>query len=451
MAKERARGEHPEAENDDFSVVAYEAVVTMAAESEIDETWVLGTLAEQRPRTERLLTGQAVRRFGPGYSVRVTEPWRGGSVHQLVLLAIEKTARTVAVGVDDLRRFAGEVELAIAFALELDVSGPEVEVEMRTPLPEPAPGPPSATDGSAPWERIAPILGAVATGIGVLGFVTFVGGAIDWARFHATGLPQEQALAVVPTQDLVVVGARILVPAMLAGLLACVLYAIGRAVAGTPEERISDRRLLAYAETHAATTRAVFLATWFGVFAVGAFLATLETFGTLQFVVFVPLGLILAGLTYAVAKATSRFAYLALTLFLALSVFMGGIAYARALDRPELRAAAIVRQNQKAVIGFFVAESGGRVYLARLDGASLQEDVIDRSSARLIGIDKDEVSDMEVGAPRDPALALKQASELADELCGLEIPHAVDPSEDAEEKNCWSKPPGRYVKSSLDR
>lgn len=447
MAWERAKGEQPAADDDGFAEVVYEVVVTTAAESELDDASVLGALAEWRPRIEGFLTAQAIRRFGPGYSVQATEPWQGGSVHQLVLLAIERTARAIAAEIDELRRFAGEIELAIASALELGVTGPEVEVEMRTALPEPAPA--TATEGSAPWERIAPILGAVATGIGVLGFVTFVGGAIDWARFRATGLPQEQALAVVPTQDLVVVGARILVPAVLAGLLACVLYAIGQALAGTPEQRISNTRLLAYAEAHAATTRAVFLVTWFGVFAVGAFLVTLETFGTLQFLVFVPLGLVLAGLTYAVAKATARFAYLALTLFLALSVFMGGIAYARALDTPELRAAAIVRENQRAVVGFFVAENGGRVYLARLDGASLQKDVIDRSSARLIGIDKNEVSDIEVGAPRDPALALKQASELADELCELEIAHAVDPSQDAEEKNCWSRPPGRYTKSSL--
>ena len=444
MAAEDRQGEQPGADGAAPADVVYEVVVTAAKEGELDDFWVLEALKDWRPRLERILTEQAVRRFGPGYSVQLTEAWRSNSVHQLVLLGIEKTVRAVAVGVDDLRRFIGEIEVVIAWALDSHETNLEVEVEMRAAPHEPS----SATEGSAPWERIAPILGAIATGIGVLGFVTFVGGAIDWARFQATGLPQEQALAVVPTQDLVVVGARILVPAVLAGLLACVLYAIGQALAGTPEQRISNTRLLTYAETHAATTRAVFLLTWFSVFAAGAFLVTLETFGTLQFLVFVPLGLILAGLTYAVAKATARFAYLALTLFLALSIFMGGIAYARALDTPELRAAAVVRENQKAIVGFFIAENGGRVYLARLDGKSLEEGVIDRSSARLIGIDKEQVSDIEVGAPTDPARALKQASELAEELCELEIAHALNPSQGDEEQNCWTRPPGRYRTSS---
>lgn len=424
--------------------VIYEVVVTNGAGNGADDAWMVEALREQRPRLERVLTKQALRRFGPGYSVQLTGAWHSNSVHQLILLGIEKGARTVAAGVDELRRFAGEIEIAIAIALDARKRHLAVEAAMRVGPTEPAP----AVESSAPWERIAPILGAVATGIGVLGFVTFVGGAIDWARFHATGLPQEQALAVVPTQDLVVVGARTLVPAVVAGLLAGALYAIGQALAGTPEQRISNARLLARAEAHASTTRAVFLVSWFVVFAVGAFLITLETFGALQFLVFVPLALILAGLTWTVAKATARFAYLALTLFLALSVFMGGIAYARALDTPELRAAALVRQNQKAIIGFFVAENAGRVYLARLDGESLEENVIDRSSARLIGVDKDQVTDLEVGAPTDPARALNQAGRLAEELCELEIAYPLDPSQGSEEQDCWTRPPGRYDSSS---
>lgn len=419
--------------------MVYEVVITAAEEGEVDDYRVIGALNEWRPQIERVLTDQAVRRFGPGYAVRMTEAWIGGSVHQLVLLSIEKTVRTVAVGIDELRRFVGEIEVTIAQAMDPEGNSLEVFVEMRTAPAEPAP----ATEDSAPWERIAPILGAVATGIGVLGFVTFVGGATDWARFRATGLPQEQALAVVPTQDLVVVGARTLVPAVVAGLLACVFYAIGRAFFGTAEQRISDTGLRAYVEKHATTIRAVFLLSWFSIFAVAAFLVTLETLGILQFLVFVPLGLILAGLIYAVAEATARFAYLALTLFLALSVFMGGIAYARALATPELRAAAIIRENQKALVGFFVAENGSRVYLARLNGNLLREGIIDRSSARLIGVEKSEITDIEVGAPTSPRKALEEAHTLAEELCELEITPAPDPKRSLADQNCWSALPGR--------
>ena len=286
--------------------------------------------------------------------------------------------------------------------------------------------------------------------MGVLGLVTFVGGAIDWARFHATGLPKEQALSVVPTSDLVVVGARTLVPAVLWGLLACALYAIGAALLGTREQRGSSLAAIDYAEEHGAITRAVFLAITVAAFEVLAFAITLEAPSTLQFAVFIFLGGLLALLTYVVAKQTDRFPFLAITIFLALSIFLSGIAYARARSTPELRAAAIVREHRKAVVGFFISENGSRVYLARLDGDSLREGKIDRSSARLIGIDKDEITGIEVGSPTDPAAALRQASELAEELCELELPLKPEQQQKGANDNCWERPPGIYETQNSD-
>jgi hypothetical protein len=284
----------------------------------------------------------------------------------------------------------------------------------------------------------------VATGVGVLGLVTFVGGAIDWARFHATGLPKEQALSVVPTSDLVVVGARTLAPAVLWGLLACALYTIGAALLGTREQRFWNPAALEYAEEHSDTTRALFLVLTVAAFEVLAFAATLESPNTQQFAVFIFLGGLLVLLTYAVAKRTDRFLFLSVTIFLALSIFLSGIAYARAHSTPELRGAAVVRENQRAVIGFFIAENSSRVYLARLDGEQLEKEEIDRSSARLIGIDKDEISSLEVGAPAAPAAALEQARLLAEELCELEIPRTPDPKRNVADQSCWTRPPGPY-------
>lgn len=64
------------------------------------------------------------------------------------------------------------------------------------------------------------VAAAVATGIGVLGFVTFFGGAILWIRAKEGGLAANEVVSVIPKPVLVTTGASFLVPAMLLALLA---------------------------------------------------------------------------------------------------------------------------------------------------------------------------------------------------------------------------------------
>jgi hypothetical protein len=70
-------------------------------------------------------------------------------------------------------------------------------------------------------------LAFVATGIGVVGFVTFFGGAILWVRAREAGLPANDSVAVIPKGVLVTTGASFLVPAVLIALLAVgLVYAV---------------------------------------------------------------------------------------------------------------------------------------------------------------------------------------------------------------------------------
>lgn len=402
---------------------------------------VLGVLEELRPGIADELTKRAIQRFGPGHHVVVTHGWTGGSVHTLALLAVRYSVRAVVGAVDELRRFAGEIEVVIAEALERESTVSfqvvaEVD-EQSLPAPEPAS---EEKDG---WDRIAPVLAAIGTGIGVLGFVTFVGGAINWARFQAAGLPQEQALSVIPTQDLIVVGARTLVPAITWGLLACAFYGLISALLGTRAQRASSPKSLQLAEAHGPTVRAAFLAFMVLGFEIGVSITDLTSLSPWRAIVLIGVGLMAPLLTFVIAKRSERFLYLAPTIFLALSVFLGVAAYVRALDIPELRPAAIVRENQKALFGFFVAESSSRVYLARLDPGELREGKVNRKSARLIGIAKDEISSIEVGSPKPPAAAVRQADALAEELCREEIPRPVNKEVPKRIQRCWSRLPGR--------
>jgi hypothetical protein len=84
---------------------------------------------------------------------------------------------------------------------------------------------------------LLPVLTAIGTGIGAIGFVIFFGGFILWSRFAAAGLPAEEAVSHVPRGDLVATGASFIVPAILAALVAA-----GLAVAGWDLAVGSDRR-----------------------------------------------------------------------------------------------------------------------------------------------------------------------------------------------------------------
>lgn len=79
----------------------------------------------------------------------------------------------------------------------------------------------------SPWTLILRALGAIAAGIGALGFVTLAGGLVLFERFDGLGLPAEHAVAVVPRTDLLVVGASSLVPlALLVGVVVLVLWLV---------------------------------------------------------------------------------------------------------------------------------------------------------------------------------------------------------------------------------
>jgi hypothetical protein len=68
--------------------------------------------------------------------------------------------------------------------------------------------------------------------------VTAAGGAILWTRFHAAQLPADQAVAAVPREELVVVGAVALVGYVIAGLFAVVaVYALDRHGRAGPRTR----------------------------------------------------------------------------------------------------------------------------------------------------------------------------------------------------------------------
>ena len=69
------------------------------------------------------------------------------------------------------------------------------------------------------------LVGGTAAGVGVLGFVTLVGGAVAEAQLSGAGLPASRAVADLPRADLLVIGARLLTPFV--GVLVMAFLAVG--------------------------------------------------------------------------------------------------------------------------------------------------------------------------------------------------------------------------------
>lgn len=80
-------------------------------------------------------------------------------------------------------------------------------------------------------------LPAIASAISFVGFVAIIGGAIEWIRFDAAGLPATQAVLAVPKQELVVIGALALgvfvIGAFLAVLIVYLIDSDGNATPRT--------------------------------------------------------------------------------------------------------------------------------------------------------------------------------------------------------------------------
>ena len=358
-----------------------------------------------------------------------------GVVVRLVLHVSREAAAAAATA--DL---SAALIIAVSETLESAIGG-RVAVSA---FPEPPAAAVARADAAAtPLGRLTPFLAAVGSGIGVIGFVTFMGGTIVWARVRAAGLPAAPTLGVFPKQDLLVIGAETLVPMFLWALLGVAVLAVGYTATraallkyGRQGHRLLNRELRYRAgeETWLATV----MMGLFVLLALGAPLVTardeLSPQEGVAAIVSVLIGALVAA---AVAHSTRRFVYLATTTFVLSAMFLGFLAYWRAGHEELIRGAAIIRDNKKAVTGIYVAEGSGRVYLALL---TLDHGKIDKSKSRLVGIAKSQVTDIAIADRKTPPNALAQATALAKDLCEAQ-PKLVPPP-GGHNENCFTAPPG---------
>ncbi len=260
---------------------------------------------------------------------------------------------------------------------------------------------------------VVTVLAAVATAIGTLGWVAFIGGAILWINFSRADLPVQEAIAKVPTPVMVATGAEFVVWAFLAALVTVVaLY-----VFDEPLQRLITASKAGASEP---ILRGLLPAVLVAGTAVGfAFLVDLG-YGHVPWpwgVLAVCLAAVGAGVVGALLfrNTGARFAVIGLFALVAVPLVMAIATYYRAQAAPRVEPVALLRGDGTPFVGFFVAETSDRVYVGTFDeqtrtpcaaphgacGGKTDEVTI---PARLLSLPRNDVVNLTVG-PREPLYA----------------------------------------------
>jgi hypothetical protein len=274
------------------------------------------------------------------------------------------------------------------------------------------------------------LLGFVAAGIGVLGFVTFFGAAILWIRYDQASLPANDAVAVVPREVLLTTGASFLVPALmlaLAAVLAVLLFRVALSelhharreqqaesteVTVQPTDSRSDGiGLEGMSRRQRFVAEAALLLTLF-IMEIAFVAPDALVVSPLRTVLLLMVGFATLAASWLVLRETQRLLWFGASLFAAVSVFIAATTYVRTTDRPKLEPAAILLEGNGVRMGFYIARTPDYIYLGR--GISTTGTP---GGARLLAIPNGRVTQFSVGPLVSPQLIGQRAARLALGLC----------------------------------
>jgi hypothetical protein len=254
---------------------------------------------------------------------------------------------------------------------------------------------PPAPQGAS--ELVVKALGAGAAGIGGLGLITGVGGAIMFERFSQAGLTAEQAVAVQPKTVLLAVGAEALIPLATTMLLLVAIYLI------------LARRL---------PIPTGFFAVAAGLGAVLYYLFVVSFSFKLHVLLEVVAATAVACALWALlAGPISSITVRALILAVITALLGCTIALIRTMDAPKVRGAVVVlAKSDKVVAGLYVAETSEQIYLGQVALANSYNDQPKLGSGAIIALNRTEVSAVAFSSNQGLATALRQASLMAKAL-----------------------------------
>jgi hypothetical protein len=342
----------------------------------------------------------------------------------------------------------------------------------------PQPAPPAPPAPNTPIGSFLPAglkdlalkaLVASATAIGFTGFVAVLGGAILWVRFYSARLPADQAIAVMPTGDLVVFGAVTLVTFFVLGgltvlasylldphagptastrriLITLVAIEMAYAIAITPFgdnwKRLGLIALVAVigvaGELALTKLGSVDLTSsprkclgdkttrWPYVAKIGLYLLVVVAIAGAVLLANPELWLggvllvaaLLGRAVMRVARLSgNNFGWYGVALFLSVVLFGAALNVLRTIDLPQVQPAALLRENDaEGVCGLYITETDDRIYLARTDLAEPEGKRPIRTSGRIFWVPREDVTDFSVGSLQSIRDAEKRAPVLRREL-----------------------------------
>lgn len=228
---------------------------------------------------------------------------------------------------------------------------------------------------STPLSLALQVLGATA---GLAALITFVGGAMLWVRFDELDLPADRAVAMLPKELLVVVGAHALLGPMLVALLVSAV-----AIVLQPLDRDGCIRRSFW------TTFMPLLVALGAV----ALLVQLSGMDTLLATVAVIAALLGVAAIVGTAWRGTRARYIVWTVFAACAAVGGVVAIVRTIDNPRMEpVGALIEGEPHGLAGFFVGESADRLYVVQLPGnGDPAHPLADGPADRLLVVPRDQV------------------------------------------------------------
>lgn len=284
--------------------------------------------------------------------------------------------------------------------------------------PVPAPAAPAQPSAQSAFTTAAlSVLGAIGTGIGVLGFLTFVGGAVWVARLRGLGFSGTYGISLMPRSELIATGADQLfapaVAALLAMALVLGLLALARFFGLSAAEWTGIVvGLLALG--------AVALA-WYYRHKVGSLLgedALVPFLGAAgSFALGAGLIVLLARRAHDPSQPPSAARALALASAVAGTLLVCGAfeTYALNLVHPHVRSAAVLAADGRGFAGYYVGQDADTLFLG-VTSPRLDHSTSARSAARIVSVPLADGARIVVGATLGAPKTYVLAQELLADL-----------------------------------
>ena len=251
-------------------------------------------------------------------------------------------------------------------------------------------------------------LQAVAAAAGLGAAVTFVGGVVVWLRLEHLGLAADQAVALLPKELLVVVGAHALALPIVVGALAALALSL---IGSNGPDTVTRSFMVALA----------------GVVVAALVLVALVVDGfdvphLAIVIVAVAIGVVVIHQTAKRSALRRHIAQVVLVAFTACGIV---IAIVAEIAKPEMEPVAVLLTGEKAVNGFYVGQTSDRLYVAPLPGLGDPGDPFaDAKIDRVVELRREDVVRMALRGPTSIATDGEGRQQAQTLLADLRVQYA---------------------------